>query len=178
MVLELREPSRSSDEYARITKELQRVISSDNGISLYELVIVAPKTIPKTTSGKISRSRVKKEYEEGTLSIVYSQRFSGEEESVTQTFEIENPSSSTRKTLLTELTPIDEQVSQPDTEEILLPSQLDQQNTVLLNMKNDPNSVSFMVRTWKACYWRMCVIYVAFNPTLCRYPKIPQILDL
>ena len=109
---------------------------------------------------------------------MYSQRFSGEEESVTQTFEIENPSSSTRKTLLTELTPIDEQVSQPDTEEILLPSQLDQQNTVLLNMKNDPNSVSFMVRNWKACYWRMCVIYVAFNPTLCRYPKIPQILDL
>ena len=74
VVLELKEGKRSDDEYARITHELTRVISADNGLIPAVVVIVAPKTIPKTTSGKISRSRVRAEYAKGQLSVVYEAR--------------------------------------------------------------------------------------------------------
>ena len=74
VVLELKEGKRRDDEYARITHELTRVISADNGLIPAVVVIVAPKTIPKTTSGKISRSRVRAEYAKGQLSVVYEAR--------------------------------------------------------------------------------------------------------
>ena len=71
VVLELKEGKRSDDEYARIAHELTKVISADNGLIPAVLVIVAPKTIPKTTSGKISRSRVRVEFEKNQLAVVY-----------------------------------------------------------------------------------------------------------
>lgn len=81
VVLELKEGKRSDDEYARITHELTKAISADNGLIPAVLVIVAPKTIPKTTSGKISRSRVRTEFEKNQLSVVYEAKNAvGEEE--------------------------------------------------------------------------------------------------
>ena len=129
MVLELREGNWSANDYERITKQLQHVISSDNGIPLHELVIISPKTIPKTTSGKISRSRVKIEYEQNKLSVVYRKSFISNEDPETQAFEIEKQGSS-RHGPMSVLTPIDEQEPQTGNEDILLPSQLDHLNTV------------------------------------------------
>ena len=129
-MMELREGTYSSDDYQRIMKELQHVITSDNGLGFSELVIVAPKTIPKTTSGKISRSRVKKEYLGGTLSVVFRQRYDGDEDTITQTFEIENQSPATADSTQTVSNQGDETTNHSDPNEILLPSQLDHQNTV------------------------------------------------
>ena len=78
--LELKEGKRTNDEYARITHELSSAISADNGLLPAVITIVAPKTIPKTTSGKISRSRVRNEFENRTLNVVYEWKSRSSEE--------------------------------------------------------------------------------------------------
>lgn len=80
--LELKEGKYSDDDYARITHELSSAISADNGLLPAVIAIVAPKTIPKTTSGKISRSRVRSEFESGALSVVFEWRSKSSEESL------------------------------------------------------------------------------------------------
>lgn len=80
--LELKEGKYSDDDYARIAHELSSAISADNGLLPAVIAIVAPKTIPKTTSGKISRSRVRSEFESGALSVVFEWRSKSSEESL------------------------------------------------------------------------------------------------
>ena len=80
--LELKEGKYSDDDYARIAHELSSAISADNGLLPAMIAIVAPKTIPKTTSGKISRSRVRSEFESGALSVVFEWRSKSSEESL------------------------------------------------------------------------------------------------
>ena len=78
--LELKEGKYSDDDYARITHELSSAISADNGLLPAVITVVAPKTIPKTTSGKISRSRVRSEFESHALSVVFEWRSKSSEE--------------------------------------------------------------------------------------------------
>ena len=80
--LELKEGKYSDDDYARIAHELSSAISADNGLLPAVIAIVAPKTIPKTTSGKISRSRMRSEFESGALSVVFEWRSKSSEESL------------------------------------------------------------------------------------------------
>ena len=78
--MELKEGKYSDDDYARITHELSSAISADNGLLPAVITVVAPKTIPKTTSGKISRSRVRSEFESHALSVVFEWRSKSSEE--------------------------------------------------------------------------------------------------
>lgn len=44
---------------------------NEHGVSLSSICLLTPRTIPKTTSGKIARSWCRRAFEDGTLSIVY-----------------------------------------------------------------------------------------------------------
>ena len=57
--------------YKSFVSTIRQSISSDNGISPQEILFLASHTIPKTTSGKISRSRVKEEYSKNQLQVCY-----------------------------------------------------------------------------------------------------------
>jgi hypothetical protein len=54
-----------------LSKAIQSIVLQHHGVQLSTIVLVSPRTIPKTTSGKIARSWVKKSYIEGTLKSLY-----------------------------------------------------------------------------------------------------------
>jgi hypothetical protein len=51
-------------------------VNHDHSLSLSSIVLLRPKTIPKTTSGKIARSWCRKAYLSKKLDVVYSKAFS------------------------------------------------------------------------------------------------------
>lgn len=71
VVSEVREGTDLADP-SSLFKDMKNRISEENGIAPSVIVIVKAKTIPKTTSGKISRSAVKQQYLQNELSILAS----------------------------------------------------------------------------------------------------------
>ena len=150
VALEIREGSYSNEDYETICKECKKKISQDNGIAPVEILILGYKTIPKTTSGKISRSRVKDEYINHKLTILYSLKsntnellteeeikgisgkFSSSIESTIDPLEIETPSSSSKPSEV--LSPINEEatINPLDTADLNLPSIQDGIKTVFI----------------------------------------------
>ncbi|MCS6798789.1 MAG: fatty acyl-AMP ligase [Myxococcota bacterium] len=64
VVAETREPpERHRELESRIRQEVQRVL----GLALDEVVLAPPGTVPKTSSGKLQRSRARQAFEAGTL---------------------------------------------------------------------------------------------------------------
>lgn len=75
VVLELRDAEKNGETVETVVTQLRQVIAEENGLVPSEIVVIRSKTIPKTTSGKISRHRVLDEYRNGTLQVVYRQQF-------------------------------------------------------------------------------------------------------
>lgn len=73
MVMELREvPSGNVKEVCeRIVESVRSSITQDHSLTLSEIVLLKPKTVPKTTSGKIARSWCRKGYLANSLEVVY-----------------------------------------------------------------------------------------------------------
>lgn len=73
IVTELREngSKMTEEQYHSLCKELVGKINQDHGISPSEIVIIQPKTIIKTTSGKIKRNAIKESYLKNSLSVLY-----------------------------------------------------------------------------------------------------------
>ncbi|KAG7400540.1 hypothetical protein PHYBOEH_005340 [Phytophthora boehmeriae] len=69
VVAELRDPTMTSK--ASLCGKIRNAIAREHGVKVTLIVLVAPRTIPKTTSGKISRSRCRKALEEKTLDELY-----------------------------------------------------------------------------------------------------------
>ena len=80
VALELREGKYSVETYSTLASRIRQVISEDNGLTPQELLFLSPHTIPKTTSGKISRSRVKADYESNQLQVDYRVVIGGQEQ--------------------------------------------------------------------------------------------------
>lgn len=145
VVLELREGSYDASKYDAISKSLRSVISESNGISPKEIVFVAPKTIPKTTSGKISRSRCRDEYLKKSLQeeahITFADIDVKEESSLSvdvQPMEIEAMNGSRLPGEVDVLPTITESVHNPsESDTVNLPSQLDKVDTVGSAMRNE-----------------------------------------
>lgn len=78
VVLELRS---LLDDYSGVVQQLRQVISEENGLVPFEIVIIQPKTIAKTTSGKISRHRVAMAYRSNTLQVLYRMQLQESEDS-------------------------------------------------------------------------------------------------
>ena len=58
-----------------VVTQVRQAIAEENGLVPSEIVVIRPKTIAKTTSGKISRHRVLEEYLNGTLQVLFRQQF-------------------------------------------------------------------------------------------------------
>ena len=56
-----------SDEIEVLTKEISKVVTDEIGVPPRHVVMVAPGTIPKTSSGKLQRTACKKMYLAGEL---------------------------------------------------------------------------------------------------------------
>mmetsp|Transcript_18922 Transcript_18922/g.26657 ORF Transcript_18922/g.26657 Transcript_18922/m.26657 type:complete len:768 (-) Transcript_18922:76-2379(-) len=70
---ELRESviSSTNDDFEILCKNVLSAVRIEHGITVHKLLLVRPKTNPKTTSGKIARQWCKKAYLSGNLSILF-----------------------------------------------------------------------------------------------------------
>ena len=68
-----------TDDLDSLFKSMKNRISEENGITPSVIVVVKPKTIPKTTSGKISRSAVKQQYMQDELDVIAKVSYKPEE---------------------------------------------------------------------------------------------------
>jgi long chain fatty acid CoA FadD26 len=57
----------SSDDPTALRRAVRRAVSEEHGIALHDFVLVPTGTVPRTTSGKISRSGSRKLYLAGSL---------------------------------------------------------------------------------------------------------------
>ncbi|MDW6064737.1 fatty acyl-AMP ligase [Streptomyces sp. FXJ1.4098] len=62
----------AAPEFDKITALIRSTIGEAHGLSVRDVVLVSPGTIPKTSSGKIQRRASRTAYLEGTLSVVGS----------------------------------------------------------------------------------------------------------
>ena len=80
LVAELREapPKKDTERVGRtIADSLRSAINREHSLGVAHIVLLRPRTVPKTTSGKISRSRCRKAYLAGTLEEIYRRSYSG-----------------------------------------------------------------------------------------------------
>jgi acyl-CoA synthetase (AMP-forming)/AMP-acid ligase II len=78
LVVELKEVPSTKDISAicdPLASQLRSLINQDHSISLSSITFLKPRTVPKTSSGKIARSWCRKAYIAGTLNIVYQKSF-------------------------------------------------------------------------------------------------------
>ncbi len=57
--------------FEEIVAMIRQIITETNDIRVHAIVLIKPRTISKTSSGKIQRHAVKNEYEDGTLKVVH-----------------------------------------------------------------------------------------------------------
>jgi acyl-CoA synthetase (AMP-forming)/AMP-acid ligase II len=71
VVAELRNPSESDTAWdiPVVAQELQRAVSKEHGIPLYDIAFIKPRTIHKTSSGKIQRRACRADYLADLLSV-------------------------------------------------------------------------------------------------------------
>lgn len=79
VVMELKEPPANQKEVESICEHVVETIrsevSKEHSLSLSCVVLLKTKTVPKTTSGKISRSKARKAFLTGNLQEVYRKHF-------------------------------------------------------------------------------------------------------
>ena len=90
LIMELKEIPSSKDVSSicdPLANQIRSLINQDHSIGLNTITFLKPRTIPKTSSGKIARSWCRKAYVAGTLNSVYQKSFKTAE---TSTLEIES----------------------------------------------------------------------------------------
>lgn len=104
LVLELKDPLPKPKEIQstckRIASTVRSEISKEFSLSLSCIVIMKPRSVPKTTSGKISRSRAKKAFLGGGLDDLYRANYKGESETLIHLDSNAEPSSNDDVTTL------------------------------------------------------------------------------
>lgn len=89
LIMELREiPSSGDTTYCHnLADRVRSVINQEHSLGLSVIVFVKPKTVPKTSSGKIARSWCRKGFLNQTLQIVFEKSY--KQQGPVQPFEIE-----------------------------------------------------------------------------------------
>jgi acyl-CoA synthetase (AMP-forming)/AMP-acid ligase II len=89
LVMELKEEIIYGEAlYLGLANEIRSAITQEHSLAIAEIVFLTPRTIPKTSSGKIARSWCRKGLAGGTLKIVFRKTFKST--NTTTTFEIES----------------------------------------------------------------------------------------
>lgn len=79
MVLELREVSSKSNldsDCEEIIQKLRAAVNQEHSLALTYVVLLRPRTVPKTTSGKIARAWCRKAFQNNSLNAIYKKSFS------------------------------------------------------------------------------------------------------
>lgn len=87
LIMELKETTIQSSVCADLAKLIKGAINQEHSLAIMELVFLKPRTIPKTSSGKIARAWCRKAYISQTMEAMYRQSF---KRGSTQPFEIED----------------------------------------------------------------------------------------
>jgi acyl-CoA synthetase (AMP-forming)/AMP-acid ligase II/acyl carrier protein len=69
LIAELKDPQMKNK--ASLCNRLRAAINKEHGVKITIIVLLSPRTIPKTTSGKIARSKCKKDFKEKQLKELY-----------------------------------------------------------------------------------------------------------
>ena len=79
LVMELKEVPSSQSEVDKVCNQLansiKASINSEHSLGIAQLVFLKPRTVPKTSSGKIARAWCRKGFLAGTLTIIYRKAF-------------------------------------------------------------------------------------------------------
>jgi len=79
LVMELKEVPSSQQEIDRISVQLANsikgAINTEHSLGIAQIVFLKPRTVPKTSSGKIARAWCRKGFLAGTLNVVFSKSF-------------------------------------------------------------------------------------------------------
>ena len=67
LVAELREPGSDTKTLCAIARQVSQSVAAVHGFTLADVVLVAPRTVPKTSSGKLRRSECRQRYDAGAL---------------------------------------------------------------------------------------------------------------
>lgn len=75
LIMELKEGKTPINECVELVKQIRSSVTQEHSLSLVEIVLLEPRTVPKTSSGKIARSWCRKAYVGKTLKVVYRHAF-------------------------------------------------------------------------------------------------------
>lgn len=79
LVMELKEVPSSQSEIdntcSQLAGAIKGAINSEHSLSIAQIVFLKPRTVPKTSSGKIARAWCRKGFLAGTLSVVFTKAF-------------------------------------------------------------------------------------------------------
>ncbi|GAX26255.1 hypothetical protein FisN_16Lh085 [Fistulifera solaris] len=90
LIMEIKESSTSTQTCENLISKVRASVNQEHSLALAEIILIKPKTVPKTSSGKIARAWCRKAFIANTLQIVHRKSFRVDKE-VTSTFEIECP---------------------------------------------------------------------------------------
>ena len=102
LIMELKEVPPTKDVSTicdPLAKQIRSLINQDHSIGVSTITFLKPRTVPKTSSGKIARSWCRKAYIAGTLNIVYKKSFKTE----TSSLEIEPDNNDTKNQQLSSI---------------------------------------------------------------------------
>jgi len=74
LLMELRDPPKPQDIISICEPLLSQIVSTikhEHSLTVSQVIFLQPRTIPKTTSGKISRSRCRKAFQDNMLKVIY-----------------------------------------------------------------------------------------------------------
>ena len=123
---EVRAAEYSESQLEDILSRVRSAVATYSGLSPYEVLLLVPRTIAKTTSGKISRSRVKAAYVEDTLQILARKVYG----SVVNTMYVDAGDAGDAGEVVDSSAATEETSPQHLADEALLPSQVDHIDTV------------------------------------------------
>ena len=123
---EVRAAEYSESQLEDIMSRVRSAVATYSGLSPYEVLLLVPRTIAKTTSGKISRSRMKAAYVENTLQILARKVYG----SVVNTMDVDAGDAGDAGEVVDSSAATEETSPQHLADEALLPSQVDHIDTV------------------------------------------------
>lgn len=81
LVMEIKESSTPRHQCEDLVNKVRASVNQEHSLALSEIIIVKPKTAPKTSSGKIARAWCRKALVTNTLQVVYRKSFRANNES-------------------------------------------------------------------------------------------------
>lgn len=75
LIMELKESKTPHDVCASLANQIRGAVNQEHSLAIVEIVFLKPRTVPKTSSGKIARAWCRKAYRGNTLQVVYRRAF-------------------------------------------------------------------------------------------------------